>query len=246
MEKNLSFPCGSIKNVRVKLTFTQIEVITGTTDAFQIHIAGLEESVDDINVEVKNDELTIVQPQYTVVQDIIPVKRWMQMSLRIPDGWNGDIDISTVTGMLNARKVSVDEIAFTTVSGPIHLQQITGGHIGIRSVTGAVNGDIISAKHLYIRTMSGKVSLHNVKTSVGKVFSVSADVNISITGDARSLDTQSVSGDINVEVDKPIKNASLHSLTGQIIQSEELQKGDDGIDISSSSISGSLSIKVKK
>lgn len=246
MEKNLSIPQDQVKNVRVKLTFAQIEVITGASDAFQIHIAGHEESVNDINVTIANEELTIAQPQYTVAQEIMPLKRWMQMYLHIPDGWDGDVDIATVSGTLSARKVSADEIALTTVSGPIHMQHVTGKHMGIRSVSGAVTGEFITAKHLYIRTVSGKVTLTGAQTTAGKVFSVSADVHLGLASSARSLDTQSVSGDINIEVDGPIKSASLHSLSGQFIQAEDLLKNDDGVDISSSSISGSLSVKMKK
>lgn len=243
MEKNLSFPAEQVQSVRVKLTWAQVEVITGSSDAFHVHIAGHEESVDEINVEMMNNALLIAQPQYTVAKEMMPRKRWLQIYLRVPEGWNRDMDIATVSGILGVRKVNGDDIALTTVSGQMNIQHVSAGHLGIRSASGAVSGDAVAVKHLYIRTISGKVALSDVQSTTCKVFTVSADVSLKLGKGGRSLDMQSISGNINLEVEGAIKEASLHSLSGQFILSDEMQKSEDGLDITSSSISGSLSVK---
>lgn len=243
MEKNYSFPAGQINSVRIKLTWAQLEIIKGGQEAFHVHVAGYEDRIDEIRVEEKENELFISQPNYTAAKEIVPIKRWIQVCIRLPEGWSGDIDASTVSGMISAHRIDGDDVAFTTVSGSMHVKSISGSHVGIRSITGSIISDTIHAKHLFLRTVSGKANVSNVHSTSSKVFTVSANVNLQLNNGCKSVDIQSISGDIHLEVEGPVKETSLRSLGGQFLLDEEIDKNEEGLDISSTSVSGSLTVK---
>jgi len=242
MEKNCSFLADFIHSVRIRLTWAQLEIIKGGQEAFHIHIAGHEDSVNEIRVEEKDHEVTISQPQYTAAMGIVSLKRWIQVCVRVPDGWKGELDASTVSGTISAHKICGDDIAFSTVSGSIHAISICGSHVGIRSISGAIAGDAIETKHLFLRTVSGKAKLEDVQSVTSKVFTVSGKICLQLGGGCKFIDLQSISGDVQLFLKGPVKETSLRSLIGQCSVDEELEKSEDGLDISSISVTGSLTV----
>jgi len=241
MKKNFAYPEGSIHSVRVKLTWAQLELVKGGDKAFHVYIAGHESVVDEIRVEEKEGELIISQPQYTVATGMA-LKRWIQVCVRVPDGFKGELDASTVSGMISAHNINGDDIAVSTVSGPIHANGIRGGHVGLRSISGAIAGEAIHAKHLLLRTVSGSAKLSGVHSAKSKVFTVSGKTSLALDDGCKSIDLQSISGDITLLLKGPVKEASLRSLIGQYRLDEALEKSDDGLDISSTSVTGSLTV----
>ncbi len=249
MERNLSFPRDSIARVRVKLTWAQVEAVSGGPDAFDVLIAGDEDSVEELRVEQTGDDLSIAQPQLAFAKEILPRRRWLQICLRVPAAWKGDLDIATISGSLGAHGIAGDEVTLTTVSGPIHAHDIVSGHFAMHTATGTLAGDTIQANHCYIRTVSGRVAVAEARFTSAKVFTVSGEVSLALADGAKTLDLQSVSGAMRVETDTPVL-AALHSLSGQLSLDESLAARDGIIEnvknileITASSVTGDLAVR---
>jgi DUF4097 and DUF4098 domain-containing protein YvlB len=242
MEKNQSFAAERIHSVRVRLTWAQLEIIKGGQDAFHVHIVGHDDSADEIRVEEKNNALIISQPQYTAAAGMISLKRWIQVCVRVPDGWIGEMDASTVSGPINAHKVHGDDLAFSTVSGSIHAASINGSHVGLRSISGAIAGEGIKTQHLFLRAVSGRVKLTDIQSATTKVFTVSGKISLQLGDECKSIDLQSISGDVQLSLKGSVKETSLRSLIGQYHLDDELIKSEDGLDITSMSVTGSLTV----
>lgn len=242
MERNINFPQEGILHIRVKLTFAQVEAVSGPVDQFELIIAGDEDSVSELRVDLSGDDLIIGQPQLSYAREILPRRRWLQICLRIPKSWKGSIDIGTISGMIGARKLSGDDISLTTVSGTIVARTIDCDHYAQHSVTGSATGEAIHASYGYLRTVSGKVTMEDIQFKTAKVFTVSGEVTLALEGGGKTLDIQSISAPLCIQVDGPVQ-AALHSLSGQFLLAEDVPQTGGGLEISASSVSGDLAVK---
>ncbi len=242
MERNLTLPQEGILNIRSKLTFGQIEVVSGSLEQFELIIAGDEDSVSELRVELSGDSLVIAQPQLSYAKEILPLRRWLQICLRIPKAWKGSVDISTISGMIGARSLWVTEISLTTVSGTILARSIECGRYAQHSVTGTATGEAIQAGYGYLRTVSGKIIMEDALFQTAKVFTVSGEVSLAMKDGGKTLDMQSISAPLCVQVNGPVQ-AALHSISGQFLLAEDIPQAEGGLEISVSSVSGDLAVK---
>ncbi|MCL1965151.1 MAG: DUF4097 family beta strand repeat-containing protein [Firmicutes bacterium] len=244
MEQNLTFPSAQVQRVRMKLAWAQVEIVTGEEDVHQVFIAGDDESVAEMRNELDGGEIIVVQSQRAYAKEVLQRSRWLQICLRLPRGFAGDIDVDTVTGTIGAHKIAGGEIALTTVSGAIRAKGVTGERISLHTVSGAVVGDSLHARRGGFRSVSGMITLENVALDAMKVFTVSGGVKLSLLAGCRTLDLQSISGASCVAVEGPAK-ASMGSLSGQFVLSEEVKEAPGCLEISASTVSGNLVIKRK-
>lgn len=243
MEHNHTFSGESIRRVRLKLTWAQVELdVTKSTD-FQLIVAGDDESAEELRVEQAGDGLTVAQPQLAYAMEILPRRRWLQVCLRVPAAWRGELDANTMAGTMSARTFAGTDVSLTTISGSMNVRDVQADILWLHTVSGTVSGSGISAKRCNLRSVSGQMKLSDVAFEKTKFFSVSGDVELAMRPGARSLDGQSVSGSLCVETDGPVK-AALHSLSGQFLLDDSLEQGN-GLEITASSVSGDLAVKRK-
>jgi hypothetical protein len=242
MERNLSFPSESVVTLRVRLTWGQAELLTGESDQFQVLIAGDDDSVEEVRAEMRGGEVLVAQPQLAYAKELLPRNRWLQICVRVPKGWRGDLEASTVAGMLGARSLALGDLSLTTVSGSLRANQLSGDQLFLHTVAGAISGEALQAKRVNLRTVSGRVALKDLGFITGKAFTVSGEVNLLLRDGCRALDVQSVSGGICIETASPAQGA-LHSLSGQFIRGDGVQWAEGGLEVSASSVSGDLVLK---
>jgi len=242
MERNLSFPREAVSRVRTKLTWAQLEIVTAPVDELRLLIAGDDDSVEELRTELESQELTIAQPQLAYAKEILPRRRWLQICLRLPESWRGELDVSNIAGMVGAHKLTGEEIALTTVSGRILADGLSAGSLSLRTVSGSVAGGDLTAQRAHFRTVSGKMSLTGLRLTKTKASTVSGDVRLSLREGGRSLDLQSVSGSFAIEVEGPVK-AAMHALSGQLIVSDGIAEAPECLEISASSVSGNLVVR---
>ncbi len=245
METNLSFSHDAIERVRAKLTWAQLELLVAPEDEFHLIIAGDDESVEELRAEISARELVIAQPQLGFAKELLPRRRWLQICLRLPEGWRGEIDADSVSGMIGAHKIIGEDVSLTTISGRVLAEGVSANTLSLHSVSGSIAGEALTARRANFRTISGRMGLTNLTLASAKASSVSGEIQISLNDGCRSLDLQSVSGSTSVEVDQ-VSGASAHSLSGQFVLSDEIQKTPDGVEITSTSVSGSLMIRRRK
>lgn len=245
MEHNHVYPAQAISQVRIKLTWAQLELDATKASDFQLIVAGDDESVEELRVEQTGDGLTIGQPQLAYAMEILPRRRWLQICLRIPEAWRGELDANTVAGTVSARKFAGTDVSLTTVSGSMNVRDMQADILWLHTVSGAVSGKNLTAKRCNLRGVSGQMKLTEVAFEKTKVFTVGGSVELSMLPGARSLDGQSVSGSLCVETDGPVK-AALHSLSGQFLLDDSFKQQNEGMEISVSSVSGDLAVRKRE
>lgn len=246
MEKNLSFPQEPVSRVRVKLTWAQAEMVSSKGDQLQLIVAGDDESVQELRVEMENDTLLIAQPQLGYAKDI-PRRRWLEICVRIPDAWQGDVDVDGVTGAVGAYSIKAQDFSISTVSGPINVRDLSGSMVWLHTVSGAIAAQRVEAKKVNIRSVSSDATLSDSTAQQTKLFTVSGELAVSLMPGSHSVDSQSISGSVCIEVEPgtAVKTA-FHSLSGQFLLEDGLQNSEGGLTVTASSVSGDLAIRKRE
>ena len=97
MERNLSFDTEGVKSVAVHLGWAQLEMFADEVDRIQVMAAGDDGSVEDLRIAVKDGVLLVEQPQYGLSLNIME-SRWLQVCVRVPSQWKGNVALSTLSG----------------------------------------------------------------------------------------------------------------------------------------------------
>lgn len=242
MERNFSFETASVKSVRMKLTWAQLDIVPSKVDEFQFIIAGDDDSMEELRVELSGDGLVVAQPQLAYAKEILPRRRWLQVCMRVPAGFGGDMDIDTISGTVGASSFSGGNLSMTTVSGGLSVRDVQGTLLWLHTVSGTISGTNLTAERSNLRSISGSITLRNVRLETTKLLTISGNVLLDLAPGARVLDMQSVSGALCVTTDDRVR-AALHSLSGQFIIEEGLQVESGGLEVSASSVSGDLAVK---
>jgi len=245
MEQNLTFPSAQVKRVRMKLAWAQAEIVDSASKVHQLLIAGDDESIAELRAELADGEIVVVQPQRSYAKEVLHRSRWLQICLRLPRDYAGDLDVDTVTGPIGANKITGAEVALTTVSAPIRVKGVTGNRISLHTVSGAITGDTLRAARGGFRSVSGTISLENILMDTVKSFTVSGETNLTLLDGCRTLDLQSISGAACVGAEGAAK-ATLGSLSGQFLLGEDVKDAPGCLEITMSSMSGDLVVKSYK
>lgn len=246
MERNLSYSGDDIKRVRAKLTWAQLELDVYKGDGVHLIIAGDTESVEELRVEQHGDDLSFAQPQLAYAKELLPRHRWLQIVLSVPKTWRGDMDIDTISGTISAHSFAGTDVSLTCVSGSMSVRDVEANLLFLHSVSGAIAGSNLRANRGNLRSVSGAIHLQNACFGATKAFTVSGDVSLELLSGSRTLDMQSVSGAMSVLTEGPAR-AALHSLSGRFLLDDDvLPATTGGLEISASSVSGSLAVKRKE
>ena len=139
------------------------------------------------------------------------------VTVYLPEGYDGDLSVSAISGEVTARDLSAGTCDFQTTSGDLELSGLTCGDLEVSTTSGEVTLDRVRAgdgsiqtvsgdtetegsafARLQITTTSGEVELSGGNVTGGvRCQTISGDVTVQDTG-AASLDCRTVSGDITV------------------------------------------------
>lgn len=215
MERNLNFETTTLSGLAIHLAWAQLELFADDVEKIQVLAAGDEDSVRDLRVEVKANQLLVEQPQYGFYLNINE-SRWLQVCVRVPRNWDKEITANTISGLLNARKLSGSEIVIETVSGDLRALKLTAERIALKTVSGDMRGEELKSQKLNVRSVSGDVALDGLSTKALKCNGVSGSQTYSMIDSFERIDVTAVSG--NVVITAPVEemNANLRSISGRV------------------------------
>lgn len=245
MDRNETYAGDGIHNIRLKLTWAQLEVTPSGGGDVRLMIAGDDESVQELRIEQDGSYLRVAQPQLKYAREILPRHRWLQIGLMLPERWPGSLDADTIAGTVGVRSVRAGEVAVSTVSAGMNVRQVEAKTTTLHTVAGHISAADITAGSMNLRTISGDITVTGAALEKTKVSTVSGGVSLELKPGARQLDIQSISGAACVWVEEAVR-AQLHSLGGQFRLDGGVENADGGLEISASSVSGDLSVKRKE
>lgn len=193
--------------------------------------AGKPELVTDL----KNGVLTIsITYPKTVTIGLINLAN-LYLDVYVPNNFAKDIKVSTVSGNLNIRKLSIENFNFKSISG--HLK-----------------ADSLSAKNLIIETTSGKVNLNGVEGKIN-ADTISGEITAALKSFNNDLSLKTISGEVNLSLPENSEfKFKLGSVSGKIVNefgskitfadSSNLEGsvGEGAFNITIKTISGSIKI----
>ncbi|MCL1796562.1 MAG: DUF4097 domain-containing protein, partial [Clostridia bacterium] len=193
MERNACFS-QTVKHIRGKMTWAQVEVVSGAHGEVQLLASGDDESVQELRIEFDNEELTLSQPQLAFAKELLPRTRWLTVLLRIPSSYKGCLEIDTISGMILANGITGDTIKLSTISGGVHAKRVEAAALRLHSVSGAVAVGGVIAPKLRVRTVSGEIAIGGAAFATAKITNVSGESSLSVHKGGMSLELQSISG----------------------------------------------------
>lgn len=177
----------------------------------------------------------------------------IRITLLVPKGFKGDMNLTTVSGETLVEGLELDALSLTGVSGDMTLRDGTYGALNFKNVSGDVFSDSETG-NANGDTVSGEITLTGVSDWV-KLNTVSGRIKSTIGELQGTAKLVSVSGDIDVEVlNSGEVSYKLSSISGRLSAEDNgvVTKGEKSLSetftnakglIDASTVSGSISIK---
>ena len=239
MERSISYPANLVHSVHVRLGWAQVELLRTDAQDVQTIVAGDEHSVKELHIRHEDGKLVIEQPQYGLSLNLN--SKWMQVCVRVPAAWHGDIALTTVSGALSLKDVRGGEVSLDTVSGTVLADQLDCAALTLTAVSGAVQATRVTGNTLRVRNVSAAIGLHEVRFETGRVTTVTGHVALNFSAPFRTLDLQSVSADIDVQLPGGKAEASLRSVSGRLTLNG-LSGGEHPPTVQAATVTGNVTI----
>jgi hypothetical protein len=245
MERNIRYPAHQIQELRVRLAWAHLDILSDEIDEVQILAAGDDATVEELTIGLEEGVLTVEQPQFGISLSNLHVGQWLQICLRLPRDLAGTLEAGTISGALCARTLTADVLSLETVSGALHVQRLNAREeLTLRTVSGAIAGSGLHAPKAYIRTISGLVRANGLDLPRSRASTVSGKLSLHFDAPIKALELQSISGALEVVQPSDAVRALLHSLSGKLtLQGVGTLEGEEGPCITATTATGGLSIE---
>ena len=240
MSRNERFDPKTVTRIRVGLAWATLELTSDSVANLQLLVAGTPEDVDDLKISLDSGTLSVEQPAYGL-STRINSERWLQVTLRIPEDWKGEITASTMSGPLRARSLAGSDFSVSTISGSLRANELRAMTLSLRTVSGSLNAADLQADSLSLRTVSGSLAAERAEAQKVKVTSVSGDISLSLTESPLRADISSISGDTALDLPAESAKISLRSVSGKL-RTAGVTVTDEGPVISATTVAGDLTV----
>jgi len=239
---NKVFNTAGISKIVINTVSTDVKIIPAedkniTVDFYGNITSNLAKNNPRLNADINNGilNISIIYPR-TITLGFFNISR-LYLDVYIPDSFLKDLEVTTVSGDINAKG-------------------FTGENIQIKSTSGELAADMISVKTLVLESISGDIVLKNTESETNSIHTISGEVNVSFksildtlkinttSGDVQlflpdnsqfSFNLGSISGDIKNNFDSKISFADERNLKGSV--------GKSAFDISVNTTSGEIMIE---
>ena len=221
MNRNESFPALTVSALNVRLGWANLEIMVDDVEDIQVLLSGDEGEIAEMKLTLQEGRLQVEQPSYGISTRIHNSK-WMQVVVRLPRGWKGSVDASSVTGSVNVRGVTGTDLNLDTVSGDVLAHDLSG-------------------ESLSLRTVSGKVRLEGAGFVSYRLNDVSGDVALTLSDAFERLDGVTVSGNVSITAPITRADASLRAISGRLL-TEGVSIGSGAPRVAMSSVSANVQL----
>ncbi len=240
MERNNRYAAAEIKEVQVHLAWAQLSAVTADIDDIQVLVAGDDRSVNEMQIAIKEGALTVEQPQFGLSLDVMQGK-WMQVCLRMPEKFEGNVVLSTITGLITVRGIKADKLSVDTVNGDLRVTSVAASEIRMASVTGEICAGSLSGESLKIRAVNGKVDVQDASFDLVKTSSVAGKQKLVFVKPFVTMEARSVSGKIHVYA----ASRQLHVVTRSVkaqVKMKNIEDNEQAPELRLITVSGRLEV----
>ncbi len=160
------------------------------------------------------------------------------VTIAVPEGWRGSINLMTTSGDVHVDHVSCGELRAVTTNGDISVEMEEAVHLPKAEII-STSGDVeatIFADLAILRTTSGDIDLEG-RSHTLNVSTISGDIDV--RADAVECIFKAISGDVDLDFD----SAELRSVNGSTISGDveiDLPDGIGSVGIQTHTLSGDV------
>ncbi|HEY8500778.1 MAG TPA: DUF4097 family beta strand repeat-containing protein, partial [Clostridia bacterium] len=197
---------------------SEIKISTHSSNRVSAHFYGnvigiKKENIPYLEVEKNGDEalVRIVYP----LQAGFSVREDTKLDVVIPEEWNRDIEIKSISGNISADRLSGNDITINTTSGKIDISEIEAeGDISASSISGTCRIDKAISNSAKINTTSGDAAIGSLKAEDIKFRTVSGYAKLNAAAEKAELN--STSGNIDADFADGFEKVSAKSISGSV------------------------------
>jgi hypothetical protein len=237
MERNIGYPAGMVEAVQVRVGWAQVELLSADTQEVQIASAGDERAVREMIIRHENGKLSIEQPQYGLLPHL--ESKWLEICVRVPLRWHGNIALTTVSGAISIKSVQGEEISVDTVSGTVHVDRVRCDSLSMNAVSGAMQAMQVAGASLRVRNVSSSIELLGAAFDSAKIIAVSGQVSLDFQRPFATLDLQAATGDTRVRLPGGRAEVNFRSVAGKL-SAEGFVGGEGAPAVQATTVTGNL------
>lgn len=215
MNRNESFSALTVTHLTVHLAWATLEIISDDVEELQLLISGDAHDVSELKISCENGLLLCEQPTYGINMKLT-TERWMQIFIRVPRSWKGEVEASTISAPLSARDLTGTDLTLETVSGdPAHVRDAlpdriapVGQRRGERLPPGGRPADAAQR----VRRMSAS----ECAFAAYRINAVSGDTLLSASAPFDRLDATTVSGSVRLSAPMDQADIVLRAISGRV------------------------------
>lgn len=215
MNRAVNYVPGEIHDIQVKGVWIQAHLQGIQGDQIEVLAAGDEASMQDLSIRLENGHLIVEQPQHKLLDRWIQ-GRWLEVTLRIPQQWQGDVSLGSVTGPFEVSQLTVNQLTLDTVSGQMDLKALVVAGLRARTVSGSIRVANVSGQEANLRSITGTITLLEAGFAKVKVVGVTAEVNLTFLNPFQTLEVQSISAPISVALPGGQVDVSFRTVSGKV------------------------------
>lgn len=166
-------------------------------------------------------------------------RKWL--TVLIPEGLMGEIDVATASAAVQMNGLEADTLRASTTSGDISVYDCYAQTSGFSSTSGMVNLYNLESDQVEASTISGDIYGSDLWSDNAVISSTSGDINFTAVDAMGSVEVRTVSGDIWVWADSStLQKIAAGSTSGDISLSLPLY--DLGFTLDFQTVSGGLDV----
>ena len=157
MDRNETFTSTEVTLLKLRLAWASVDISTANVENIEVCIAGSDEDVAALRTELNGMQLLIEQPNLGLKRKMLTTNRWMHIILRMPAGWKGGVDASSISGKMSMSGICGTDLTMETVSGSLRAEMLSGIQLKLTSTSGSIKAGALKGDKLNITTVSGSV-----------------------------------------------------------------------------------------
>lgn len=210
---SFSYSSKGIKKVDISWIYGDVTIISSNKSSLKVEESYMNKGKDSLHYALDGDTLYIKFGESGKNIDSDENKK--NLKIEVPqsitlkaENVSGDIilkgamthntvDISTISGDIEAEKISADKIKLSSTSGDIKVEKSKGKETIVETVSGDVEIEEIESDSLSVNTTSGEIEMERIDSVNTTLKTLSGDIELSNVK-SKNFTLETISGDTNI------------------------------------------------
>ncbi len=203
VDEHRDFGADGVGRVRIDTVSERVRLTESKDDRFAVHLMGTisasdESAIPRLEAGVHGATLdVVVRHKSGLVVGFYGGD--LSLEVAVPKRFAGAMEITTVSGAIDAAPHAYESVAARTTSGAINLDSLESGPTSARSVSGAIRMEGLKTSRVTAGTTSGRIVISTSAATL-ELRSVSGAIETSTSAQPESIDIGTTSGRVTLRL----------------------------------------------